>query len=317
MPIYFREVSTGESLPLYVNQTWPEEGRYPFLKCAGRDKSWGEVRYKTLDDILAVDFDEFDGLFSTGFMGCTALLYLYPDNEGGFAGAVLHHVPSGVLSALRGTHGLHGPTHPPEDYGSKLAGLGGMATNVWAVMAIWGTNYKHNVKEHVQFLKEDGVPDERIKIILVDSQGFAFGVRYDGSVGQCGGPPKAITKSVAKATKKKGACYITTAACDARGLADDCDELQTLRRFRDEVLLRHTSGRRLVARYYETAPAVVAAIERLPERRAIYDQIYATYVRPAVDAAKQQDVAAALAILEDVLISADRNLFLYGGGVLP
>ena len=263
--------------------------------------------YNTQNDILAVDFDEFDGLFSTGFMGCNALCYIYPDTTGGFAGAVLHHVPSGVLKDLKGTHGLHGPTHPPKDYAEKLGALGGVPGNVWVVMAIWGTNYQQNVKEHVRFLKEDGVPDQRIKIILVKDQGFTFGVRYDGCVGQCGGAPKRITKTEAKATKKKGACYITTAACEARGLGDDCAELQTLRRFRDEVLLQNAAGRRLVSRYYETAPAIVAAIDCLTERHAIYDGIYSTYVRPALDAAKKWDAAQGIAILEEVLAEMQRQ----------
>lgn len=41
---------------------------------------------------------------------------------------------------------------------------------------------------------------------------------------------------------KKG-CFITTAACELRGLPDDCRELTTLRRFRDEVLLSSQEGR--------------------------------------------------------------------------
>ena len=104
---------------------------------------------------------------------------------------------------------------------------------------------------------------------------------------------------------KQGCCYITTAACHARRLADDCAELQTLRRFRDDVLLAHPTGRQLVARYYETAPEVVAAIDRLPEQRAIYEWIYQTYVPPAVEAARKRDISRAIAILREVLGEAE------------
>ena len=49
-------------------------------------------------------------------------------------------------------------------------------------------------------------------------------------------------------------CYISTAACAALGLADDCDELMQLRRFRDEILLKSHRGAQDVREYYAAAP---------------------------------------------------------------
>ena len=66
----------------------------------------------------------------------------------------------------------------------------------------------------------------------------------------------------------------------ALGLPDDCEALTTLRRFRDEVMLKSHSGRRDVAKYYATAPAVVATIDRLPNAPAIYRSIYGEYLSP-------------------------------------
>ena len=66
-----------------------------------------------------------------------------------------------------------------------------------------GMNHEENVNEHVKFLLQDGVPDNRIKVILVRDNAFSFGVRYNGEVGQCYSPPRAITKSVAKAKNKR------------------------------------------------------------------------------------------------------------------
>ena len=57
--------------------------------------------------------------------------------------------------------------------------------------------------------------------------------------------------------KKKLGCFFTTAACLYKGLPDDCNELETLRKFRDSVLMRNTEGRAMVQRYYEVAPAIV------------------------------------------------------------
>lgn len=73
--------------------------------------------------------------------------------------------------------------------------------------------------------------------------------------------------------KKKGGCFITTAACAHRGLPDDCKELETLRRFRDEQLLCTPQGRALVARYYDIAPDIASALEHESEFEYVWDCI--------------------------------------------
>ena len=42
-------------------------------------------------------------------------------------------------------------------------------------------------------------------------------------------------------------CFITTACCDVLGLDDDCFELRTLRRYRDDVLAKQPGGAALIA----------------------------------------------------------------------
>ena len=59
-----------------------------------------------------------------------------------------------------------------------------------------------------------------------------------------------------KSTGKSG-CFLTTAACQQRGLPDSCRELEAMRGFRDRVLLMETEGRRLVEHYYRIAPDLV------------------------------------------------------------
>ncbi|MDR1227529.1 MAG: hypothetical protein LBK55_00670 [Azoarcus sp.] len=76
-------------------------------------------------------------------------------------------------------------------------------------------------------------------------------------------------------------CYLTTAAVGAVGLADDCWELQTLRRFRDTVLQRTAVGRRLASRYYRFAPRLVAAISRRADARTIWLKTWAFGILPA------------------------------------
>jgi hypothetical protein len=98
-------------------------------------------------------------------------------------------------------------------------------------------------------------------------------------------------------------CFITTACCEALGLADDCFELRTLRRYRDEVLAKHPGGAADIAAYYALAPLILA---RLPqeERKAHLCGLYARYILPASLAARLRLDALAyelyLAMLEQL-----------------
>ena len=49
-------------------------------------------------------------------------------------------------------------------------------------------------------------------------------------------------------------CYLTSACIAARGLPDDCEELMTLRIFRDKWLKLQPGGIEEIAEYYSTAP---------------------------------------------------------------
>ena len=73
-----------------------------------------------------------------------------------------------------------------------------------------------------------------------------------------------------------GGCFLTTACCQYKGLPDNCYELETLRKFRDEVLKENEEGKQLVKEYYRIAPGLVQKIEAMPdkERTEILENIY-------------------------------------------
>lgn len=85
---------------------------------------------------------------------------------------------------------------------------------------------------------------------------------------------------------KQRLCYITTAVCGSSGKADDCYELETLRAYRDEYLMKSESGRELVEEYYEVAPMIVMAIDMHKDASSIYRQIYQDYLMPCVHLAE-------------------------------
>lgn len=71
-----------------------------------------------------------------------------------------------------------------------------------------------------------------------------------------------------------GPCFLTTACCDLMGLPDDCDELTTLRSFRDNYLIKQLNGQALVALYYHVAPTIVKRINQDQNRNEILLGIY-------------------------------------------
>ncbi len=76
-------------------------------------------------------------------------------------------------------------------------------------------------------------------------------------------------------------CYLSTAACEEMGLADDCEELQALRWFRDHVMLSSEQGRQEVAAYYRNAPACLAVIQASPQVHSILRDLYSEVIQPA------------------------------------
>lgn len=69
-------------------------------------------------------------------------------------------------------------------------------------------------------------------------------------------------------------CFITTACLTARGLGDDCEQLETFRSFRDSYVRALPDGERIIEEYYRNAPRVVAAIEHSSDRRQTYQRLY-------------------------------------------
>lgn len=82
--------------------------------------------------------------------------------------------------------------------------------------------------------------------------------------------------------KKNILCYITTAVCECQNKPDDCYELTTLRRYRDDYLMQTKEGRSLVQEYYNIAPRIVWAIRMQPDKDRIYQNLYKDYLMPCI-----------------------------------
>ena len=83
-------------------------------------------------------------------------------------------------------------------------------------------------------------------------------------------------------------CFISSACAESLGLPDDCDELKTLRAFRDRRKKEDEDFLKLVEEYYRIAPEIVDSINLKDDRAAIYADIYSKLVEPCVRLIKQQ-----------------------------
>lgn len=86
-----------------------------------------------------------------------------------------------------------------------------------------------------------------------------------------------------KGNDSSSGCFLTSACTAARGLPDDCRELQILRAYRDNWLKHQPDGILLIAKYYEIAPKIVAAIDARADRLEIFDKLYTDLVLPCVE----------------------------------
>lgn len=85
-----------------------------------------------------------------------------------------------------------------------------------------------------------------------------------------------------KPSSSSDGCYLTSACVEAMGLADDCEELTTLRTFRDGWLALQPCGKCEIAEYYATAPQIVNRIHQSGESKSVLHNLYASLVLPCV-----------------------------------
>ncbi|MFO1027525.1 MAG: YopT-type cysteine protease domain-containing protein [Acetobacteraceae bacterium] len=101
-------------------------------------------------------------------------------------------------------------------------------------------------------------------------------------------------------SKKKKKCLLATAACASIGLPEECDELERLRQFRDEVVARLPEGRESIAQYYAMAQDVVPSFHD-GGAQPLLQEIYQSIVRPAAASVAASDNAEAIRLFHTVL----------------
>ena len=88
--------------------------------------------------------------------------------------------------------------------------------------------------------------------------------------------------SIVAGFRKKyfGLCFITTAVCRGTGKANDCEELNAFRNFRDGYLRSCPDGPALIDEYYDIAPGIVLRLDLSPDRDRRYEDLRQEYLLP-------------------------------------
>ena len=107
-------------------------------------------------------------------------------------------------------------------------------------------------------------------------------------------------------------CYITTAACQVRGMDDACEELNLLRTYRDTFMACQEGGDSLIRDYYDIAPSIVKHINMRPDSEQIYDRLWDSYIAPCIKAIREGRMEDCLNLYSEmVLDTRDRYFHLY------
>lgn len=110
-----------------------------------------------------------------------------------------------------------------------------------------------------------------------------------------------------KGDTSSSTCYLTSACVYAKGLADDCYELETLRKYRDTWLKSQTEGESLIKMYYEVAPKIVSVINDREDRKMIYEMIYDKMVKPCVNLIEQQKYMETLDLYREMTLKLSKE----------
>ena len=89
---------------------------------------------------------------------------------------------------------------------------------------------------------------------------------------------------------------ITSAACAALNKPDDCEELNTLRAYRDKMKIENPVIAALIEEYYRVAPLIVAKMDLEIESEKMYSKLWKNFISETYRLIKSGDDKAATLI---------------------
>lgn len=112
--------------------------------------------------------------------------------------------------------------------------------------------------------------DEYNKVLNWKNENTARRIQYEDATAVRNLGTRVVESS--RVTKSSG-CFITSAVCTALNKPDDCEELMTLRAYRDNIK-RNADVGILITEYYRVAPQIVACIDKDVKARDVYHRLW-------------------------------------------
>ena len=112
----------------------------------------------------------------------------------------------------------------------------------------------------------------------------------------------AYTDEESEPKKSKGGCFISTTVCDILNKEDNCNELETLRAFRDNKLLKNKVWSRLVDEYYIIAPPISEKINNSVNSKEISQKVMDKYIKKVLVAIEKGNDSKAIEIYENMIV---------------
>ena len=106
---------------------------------------------------------------------------------------------------------------------------------------------------------------------LENSSGGDLRVKREGSCNHFSERPNSSNSGY---NSGSSGCFLTSACVDYFGKPDDCYELTTLRKFRDNYLAKTEEGKKIISQYYKVAPAIIEKINNSDSKDKFYLYIY-------------------------------------------
>lgn len=149
---------------------------------------------------------------------------------------------------------------------------------------------------HYQRALDQGFQSKQLERRLAACQGK----RYQNEVRKKAASNYQAEKSYHPITSNQSSssstCVITTAACQVLRAADDCDELQLLRWFRDAHLQNSAENEAIVREYYRVGPLITDRISKTPDPHGMYCYLWNKYILPSCAAIRTEQWSTAKSI---------------------
>lgn len=99
-----------------------------------------------------------------------------------------------------------------------------------------------------------------------------------------------------------GGCYLTTIVCNILGYADNGNILNTLRKFRDNVMRNNNAYQYLLDEYDIVGPKIAACIEHDAAKQELALLMKERYILPVYEYLQQKNYAAAVSQYKEMVL---------------